>query len=135
MDTPLHASFPSTLAPRHGANPIFLCRPKVTSPGSAAAADVSSLDDVQRLYVLLEPHAPPGGKARLLVVAKKRLPDTKRHERFYAFVGKPSSPELLDWNCFLQNHLHFGSILQPWLLATIQVLSWFTCPHFTAVDP
>ena len=28
------------------------------------------------------------GKVRLVVVPKKRLPDTKRHERFFAFVGR-----------------------------------------------
>jgi hypothetical protein len=50
--------------------------------------EVNSVDDVQRLYLLLEPHQPPGGKCRMLVVAKKRLPDTKRHERFFAFVGE-----------------------------------------------
>jgi hypothetical protein len=66
--------------------PACLPRPKVTSPGSEV--EVNSVDDVQRLYLLLEPHQPPGGKRRMLVVAKKRLPDTKRHERFFAFVGE-----------------------------------------------
>jgi hypothetical protein len=28
------------------------------------------------------------GKVRLVVVPKKRLPDIKRHERFFAFVGE-----------------------------------------------
>jgi hypothetical protein len=65
---------------------ICLFRPKVTSPGSDV--HVSSVDDVQRLYLLLEPHQPPGGKCRLLVVPKKTLPDTKKHERFFAFVGE-----------------------------------------------
>lgn len=58
----------------------------MTTPGSDV--DVQSTDDVQRLYLLLEPHQPPGGKCRLLVVPKKTLPDTKKHERFYAFVGE-----------------------------------------------
>lgn len=64
----------------------------MTSPGSDV--DVSDLDDVQRLYIILEPQQPAGGKCRLLVVAKKRLPDTKKHERFLAFVGRcrPSVP-------------------------------------------
>jgi hypothetical protein len=111
---------------------VPLHRPKVTSPGSDV--EVNSVDDVQRLYLLLEPHQPPGGKCRcatsflkdgactvaplprwlrpsvaevgcnidacvplvtsffffcrMLVVAKKRLPDTQRHERFFAFVGE-----------------------------------------------
>lgn len=64
-------------------------RHKVTTPGSEV--DVSSIDDVQRLYILLQPQQPSGGKCRLLVVAKKRLPDTKRHERFYVFVGECST--------------------------------------------
>lgn len=50
--------------------------------------DVSDPDDVQRLYLLLEPHTPPGGKCRLIVLPKKKLPDTQRHERFFAFVGE-----------------------------------------------
>lgn len=61
-------------------------RPKVTTPGSDV--DVSDLDDVQRLYIILDLQQPAGGKCRLLVVAKKRLPDTKKHERFFAFVGR-----------------------------------------------
>lgn len=58
----------------------------MTTPGGDV--EVSSVDDVQRLYILLQPLQPRGGKCRLLVVAKKRLPDTKRHERFFAFVGE-----------------------------------------------
>lgn len=58
----------------------------MTTPGSDV--DVSGLDGVQRMYILLEPEQPEGGKCRLLVVGKKRLPDTQKHERFLAFVGE-----------------------------------------------
>lgn len=44
----------------------------------------------QRFYMVMDPLSPPGGKARLVVVPKKRLPDQseekKGRERFYAFV-------------------------------------------------
>lgn len=75
--------------------PLTLCchthRPKVTTPGSLRDVTVSDLSDVQRMYLLLEPHSPPGGKCRLMVVGKKRLPDTSKHERFFAFIGERAS--------------------------------------------
>jgi hypothetical protein len=43
-----------------------------------------SLDDVQRLLMLLRPR--PGGRLRLLVVGRKRLPAITEHERFWAYV-------------------------------------------------
>lgn len=49
---------------------------------------MSGLKDVQRFYLLLQPQTPAGGSCRLIVVGKKKLPDTKRHERFFAFVGE-----------------------------------------------
>ncbi len=59
--------------------------------------DAESVSDIQRLYMILAPSARPaakgGGdaaqpkpKARLVVVAKKVLPDPKRHDRFFGFV-------------------------------------------------
>jgi hypothetical protein len=61
-------------------------RPKVTSPGEDV--QVTGLNDLQRLYLLLHPQQPPGGHCRLLVLPKKHLPDTHKHERFFAFVGE-----------------------------------------------
>lgn len=29
-----------------------------------------------------------GGKARLIIIGKKRLPDPARHERFFGYVGE-----------------------------------------------
>lgn len=44
----------------------------------------------QRFYLVLDPLSPPGHKARLVVVPKKRLPaqagDKRGRERFYGFV-------------------------------------------------
>jgi hypothetical protein len=50
--------------------------------------EVTDLNDLQRMYLLLQPQQPPGGKCRLLVLPKKHLPDTHKHERFFAFVGE-----------------------------------------------
>eukprot|EP00879_Flechtneria_rotunda_P002686 GHRR01002892.1.p1 GENE.GHRR01002892.1~~GHRR01002892.1.p1 ORF type:complete len:474 (+),score=214.49 GHRR01002892.1:199-1620(+) len=59
---------------------IFLYMPRV------GMSDVAKLDDVQRSYLVLQPQQPPGGKCRLIVVPKKKLPDPRKHERFFAFV-------------------------------------------------
>jgi hypothetical protein len=48
----------------------------------------SGLGDVQRFYVVLRPQ---GGKLRLLVMGRKRLPDVDRHERTWGFVDKVAS--------------------------------------------
>ena len=45
--------------------------------------DPSGLGDVQRFYVVLRPQ---GGKLRLLVMGRKRLPDVEQHERNWGFV-------------------------------------------------
>lgn len=58
---------------------FFLYRPKVEED------DPSSLSDVQRFFMVLRPEH---GKMRLLVVGRKRLPDARRHERNWGFVGK-----------------------------------------------
>ena len=58
----------------------------------------SGLDDVQRFYVVLRPQSggskggdPQGGKLRLLVMGRKRLPDVERHERAWGFVETVAS--------------------------------------------
>ncbi|KAK9821292.1 hypothetical protein WJX81_001710 [Elliptochloris bilobata] len=74
---------------------FFLYRPRVGLP------DAESVSDIQRLYMVLAPTARPAGegggpaaqpkpKARLVVVAKKVLPDPGRHERFFGFVAAVS---------------------------------------------
>jgi hypothetical protein len=78
----------------------FLYRPKVE------VEQVHNLDEVQRMYILLkplvkgEPHATvkeqeiqgitstASHKNRLMIVAKKKLPDTLKHEKFFGFVWK-----------------------------------------------
>ena len=56
----------------------FLVRPRVDRERPR------SLDDVQRLLVVLRPR--PEGLLRLLVVGRKRLPEITGHERFWSFV-------------------------------------------------
>ena len=67
-------------------------RPRVGLP------DAESVSDIQRLYMVLAPTARPAAegdakaaqakpKARLIVIAKKVLPDPARHERFFGFVS------------------------------------------------
>eukprot|EP00775_Hariotina_reticulata_P011346 gene11346-11495_t len=63
---------------------FFLYKPKVTSAG--ADPSVSSLDDIQRMFVILQPGPPSGGKCRLMVIPKKKLPNPSKHERFYAVI-------------------------------------------------
>ncbi|MDO3702751.1 hypothetical protein Q3W71_13845 [Micromonospora sp. C28SCA-DRY-2] len=58
----------------------FLYRPRV------AEEHVDSLDEVQRLLVVLHPWQ--GRHLRLLVVGRKRLPGIDEHDRFWAFVDE-----------------------------------------------
>lgn len=46
--------------------------------------DFSNIGDVQRFEMVLRPHG--GEKVRLLIVGRKRLPETERHERHWGFV-------------------------------------------------
>jgi hypothetical protein len=57
----------------------FLYRPRV------AEEHVESLEEVQRLLVVLRPWR-RRGHTRLLVVGRKRLPDIDERDRFWAFV-------------------------------------------------
>jgi hypothetical protein len=58
----------------------FLYRPRVGDD------QVESLDDVQRLLIVLHPWT--GQLLRLLVVGRKRLPEISAHERGWCFVDK-----------------------------------------------
>jgi hypothetical protein len=55
----------------------FFYRPRVT------IEKVQELGDVQRLYILMQPQDGPN---RLLIVAKKKLPDISKRERLWSFV-------------------------------------------------
>jgi hypothetical protein len=57
---------------------LFFYRPRVEEE------DPSGLGDVQRFYVVLRPDR--GGKLRLLVLGRKRLPAAGAHERVWGFV-------------------------------------------------
>jgi hypothetical protein len=59
----------------------FLYRPRVEEE------HVDSLEDVQRLLVVLHPWR-RGSRVRLLVVGRKRLPEVDVHDRFWAFVDE-----------------------------------------------
>jgi hypothetical protein len=56
---------------------FFLYRPDVCDPSP------EGLDEVQRFYIVLRPR---GGKLRLMVIGRKRLPDIARHGREWGFV-------------------------------------------------
>jgi hypothetical protein len=57
---------------------LFFYRPRVEEENP------SGLRDVQRFYVVLRPDG--GGKLRLLVLGRKRLPEVQAHERVWGFV-------------------------------------------------
>ncbi|KAI9016943.1 hypothetical protein BC832DRAFT_617602 [Gaertneriomyces semiglobifer] len=66
----------------------FFYRPKVER------TQAESLDDVQRLYIILQPDAAPGGgsasygpKARLMTIGKKKLPEIRSRARYWGFVA------------------------------------------------
>ncbi|CAG8527018.1 16187_t:CDS:2 [Acaulospora colombiana] len=89
---------------------VFLYRPKI------GVEHPESVDDVQRLYIILIPHfvrpsledepipslahlishdkqveegKPKLGKPRSIIIGKKQLPEITKHERFWAFVDEP----------------------------------------------
>ena len=62
---------------------FFLYRPKVDED------DPSGQEDVQRFYFVLRPQG--GGKVRLCVVGRKRLPEVDEHERVWGFVDMVSN--------------------------------------------
>lgn len=57
---------------------MFFYRPRV------GVEEASSIQDIQRFYMLLAPAG--GGRPRLAVVGKKRLPAADSHERFFGFI-------------------------------------------------
>lgn len=73
----------------------FFYRPKVE------VEKAHSPDDVQRFFVLLEPIAnaeTESPTSRLLIIAKKHMPDMNKHEKVYAFVWKiGKSKKLLEY--------------------------------------
>jgi hypothetical protein len=67
----------------------FLYRPRVAHP------DVASLEEVQRLLVVLRPWR-EGRRLRLLVIGRKRLPGIGPHDRFWGLVDEVAArPEAL----------------------------------------
>ena len=58
----------------------FLYRPRIEADA------VHGLRDVERLFILLKPARRP--LYRLIVVGRKKLPDPKEHNRFWAFVWR-----------------------------------------------
>ncbi|PRW45162.1 hypothetical protein C2E21_6125 [Chlorella sorokiniana] len=70
---------------------------RVTFLSKVGMEEVESLQDVQRFFMLLQPASGSGGKSRLCVLGKKRLPSARRHERFFGFVEAvaDSSEELV----------------------------------------
>lgn len=75
--TPPKAAEPGTGILEKG-HIYFLYRPKVR------VEEAESFDDVQRMFIILKPS--DGGKCRLIIVGRKRLPDIGAKNRFWAFV-------------------------------------------------
>jgi hypothetical protein len=67
---------------------FFLYRPKLD------VVSVRGVDDVQRFYTVLKPNAKK--LFRRIIIGRKRLPDTQRHERTWGFVDlvTPSAEQL-----------------------------------------
>jgi hypothetical protein len=66
---------------------FFLYRPR------SQLDQAEDIVDVQRLYLLLKPFVTETNKSptnRLIIVGKKKLPDVKTHERYWAFVDYTS---------------------------------------------
>ncbi len=59
---------------------FFFYRPKVEME------EASSLDEVQRFYMIFAPQEGSGRKPRLAIIGKKRLPKVSAHERFFGFI-------------------------------------------------
>ncbi|KAI9492803.1 hypothetical protein BDB00DRAFT_826494 [Zychaea mexicana] len=65
----------------------FLYRPKMDTEG------VSNVDDVQKVYTVLKPYwssCKPKRENTLIVLGKKKLPETQRHSRYWGFVAEAS---------------------------------------------
>lgn len=60
----------------------FLYRPRVN------VDHPTSVDDIQRFFMILAPTSRPKAPFRLLIIGKKRLPVPEKHERFFGFVEK-----------------------------------------------
>lgn len=58
----------------------FLYRPRVN------VDHPTSVNDIQRFFMILAPTSRPKAHFRLLIIGKKRLPIADRHERFFGFV-------------------------------------------------
>jgi len=68
----------------------FFYRPKVS------VSDPSSVQDIQRFYILFSPSKKEVAKARLAIVGKKRLPEPSKKERIFGFIEAVSdNPEQL----------------------------------------
>eukprot|EP00884_Botryococcus_braunii_P010603 jgi/Botrbrau1/19544/Bobra.0035s0036.1 len=59
---------------------FFYYRPRV------GVEEPHSISEIQRLFIVLSPTSREDAPNRMLIVAKKRLPDAKRKEKFYGFV-------------------------------------------------
>lgn len=67
----------------------FAYRPRVER------REAHQLDDIQRLFVILQPSRP--GVVRRLVIGRKRLPRPEEHERYWGFVDEVADrPEAVE---------------------------------------
>ncbi|KAG0173328.1 hypothetical protein DFQ28_009273 [Apophysomyces sp. BC1034] len=77
----------------------FFYRPKVSTK------QVKGADDVQKILMILKPYWSSSNKRHptLIIVGRKKLPQIKRHERYWAFVDK-STAKLEDVTEPLKEH-------------------------------
>ncbi|KAI8141519.1 hypothetical protein BJV82DRAFT_518078 [Fennellomyces sp. T-0311] len=78
----------------------FLYRPKMD------VDEVTSADDVQKAYMVLKPSwssCDAKRKQTLIVLGRKKLPETKRHSRYWGFVAE-ASDDLDDLTAAFQKH-------------------------------
>ncbi len=72
-----------------GGDIYFAYRPKVQR------AEAHQVEDVQRLFVILQPSPP--GPVRRLVIGRKRLPRPDEHQRYWGFVDEVADrPEAVE---------------------------------------
>jgi len=77
-------------------NIYFFYRPKVKADDGDEQSMPKNKDEIQRFYLVLHPKGEK--RYRLLLLGKKKLPDIKKHEKYWATVDivTADSTELLD---------------------------------------
>ena len=78
----------------------FLYRPRVN------VDHPTSVDDIQRFFMIMAPTSRPKAPFRLIIVGKKRLPIPEKHERFFCFTDAVAGTR----SCIDDSQLHCCSV-------------------------